>query len=171
MSSAPTTTDTTQPAAPAPVHAVADFWFDPRCPWAWITSRWIKEVEQVRDVAVQWHVMSLAYLNEDKEGLDEKYRAGLADAWGPVRVWLPWPSGTATPTSAQLAIDRFYTEMGTGFHNEGRERDRETVVAALDAAGLDGRLADAMDSTSTTTRSRSRTTRAWTRSARTSARR
>jgi 2-hydroxychromene-2-carboxylate isomerase len=147
MSSAPTTTETTQPAAPAPVHAVADFWFDPRCPWAWITSRWIKEVEQVRDVSVQWHVMSLAYLNEDKEGLDEKYRAGLADAWGPVRVVAAVAERYGESDEARnAAIDRFYTEIGTRFHNEGLERGRETVVAALEAAGLDVALADAMDS-------------------------
>ena len=63
-----------------------DFWFDPICPWAWITSRWMLEVEKVRPVATTWHLMSLAVLNQDKEGLSERYRDAMRSAWGPVRV-------------------------------------------------------------------------------------
>ena len=83
-----------------------DFWFDPLCPVARITSRTVLEVEKVRDIRVTWHIMSLAYLNEDKDISDE-YRAILKDAWQPVRVSMAveqhtarrsWP--TSTPRSA-----------------------------------------------------------------------
>jgi protein-disulfide isomerase-like protein with CxxC motif len=118
----------------------AEFWFDPLCPWAWIASRWMKEVEKVRDVRTSFHVMSLAYLNADKD-ISEEYREGLKQAWGPVRVCI-----AAAQAHGDDVLDRLYTELGTRFHNEGRERDRATVEEALTAAGLPADLADAMES-------------------------
>jgi 2-hydroxychromene-2-carboxylate isomerase len=123
----------------APSSHYADFWFDPLCPWAWLTSRWMKEVEAVRDVETRFHVMSLSYLNESKDVSDE-YREGLRKGWGPVRTAM-----AVAQQHGDEAVDRYYTEVGVRFHNQGRERDRETVEEALAAAGLPVELADAMD--------------------------
>jgi protein-disulfide isomerase-like protein with CxxC motif len=119
-----------------------DFWFDPLCPWAWITSRWLLEVERVRPVRPRWHVMSLAVLNENKEDLPEKYREGLAKAWGPVRVCM-----AAEAKHGPEVLGPLYTALGTRFHNQQEPRERPTIEAALADAGLPAELADAMDST------------------------
>lgn len=117
----------------------ADFWFDPLCPFAWITSRWILEVEKVRDIQVTWHLMSLAYLNQDKDISDE-YRELLKDAWQPVRVVM-----AAEQQHGKDVLAPLYTALGTRKHNEDGAYDRATIEAALTDAGLPTSLADAMD--------------------------
>jgi len=124
----------------APAHV--EFWFDPLCPWAWITSRWMLEVEQVRPVTVQWHVMSLAVLNENRDDLPADYKARLMQAWGPVRVCVA--AGQKVGPEAVLPL---YTAIGTRFHDKKEERSRATIEAALADAGLPAELADAMEST------------------------
>jgi protein-disulfide isomerase-like protein with CxxC motif len=119
-----------------------DFWFDPLCPWAWITSRWLLEVQKVRPVVPRWHVMSLAVLNESKEDLPERYRESMARAWGPVRVCI-----AAEQKLGPQVLGPLYTAIGTRFHHEKEERNRATIEAALADAGLPAELAEAMDST------------------------
>jgi len=117
----------------------ADFWFDPACPFAWITSRWILEVEKVRDVEVTWHIMSLAYLNQDKD-VSPEYREFLSTAWQPVRVLM-----AAEHKYGKDVLLPLYTAMGTRIHVEKQDKDRAMIEAALAEAGLPTELADAMD--------------------------
>jgi 2-hydroxychromene-2-carboxylate isomerase len=119
-----------------------DFWFDPICPWAWITSRWMLEVQQVRPVTTSWHVMSLAVLNADKEDLPETYREALRSAWGPVRVVTAAEQAYGPEVMLPL-----YTALGNRFHHEKAPRDTETITTALVEAGLPASLAAAADST------------------------
>ncbi|HET9691296.1 MAG TPA: DsbA family protein [Acidimicrobiales bacterium] len=118
----------------------AEFWFDPLCPWAWIASRWALEVQEVREVDVSFHLMSLAYLNADKPDLSDDYRKLLATAWGPVRV-----VEAARQAKGQEVVLPLYSALGTRFHDRGEPRERATIVAALEEAGLPAELADAAD--------------------------
>jgi protein-disulfide isomerase-like protein with CxxC motif len=130
--------DTTEMTERTPV----DFWFDPLCPWAWMTSRWLLEVAKVRRIAPSFHVMSLAYLNEDKD-ISEEYRELLRPAWGPVRVAV-----AAVQAEGDDVVLPLYTALGNRIHLEGRKIDRELVEESLKEVGLSPALADAMDDTS-----------------------
>jgi hypothetical protein len=121
------------------------FWFDPLCPWAWITSRWMLEVEQVRPVRADWRIMSLAYLNlvqHKGEGLSEEYVARMSKAWGPVRV-----CAAAAAQAGPLILGPLYTAIGTRVHNQGRREDPGVLAEALTSVGLPASLADAAEST------------------------
>jgi 2-hydroxychromene-2-carboxylate isomerase len=118
-----------------------DFWFDPICPWAWITSRWLLEVAPMRDLAVRWHVMSLSVLNEGRE-LSPDYRKRIDAAWGPVRVLI-----AAQQQHGDDVLLPLYTALGTRFHHNQAPIERATVEAALAECELPTDLAEAMTQT------------------------
>jgi hypothetical protein len=118
----------------------AHFWFDPLCPWAWLTSRWMLEVEQVRPVDVDWHVMSLAVLNERRTDISDEYRQRLEKAWGPVRICM-----AAAREAGDGILLPLYTAIGNRFHVEEAPRERATFEAALVEVGLPPELADAAE--------------------------
>jgi len=119
----------------------AEMWFDPICPWAWLTSRWLMQVEQVRDIEVTWSVMSLAVLNEKRE-LPEDYRSMMDLAWGPVRVII-----AAARAHGPGVIKPLYDAMGTRIHLGGEKDYRNVIAPALEEVGLPSDLIRFAEST------------------------
>ncbi|SIL55521.1 DsbA family protein [Rothia sp. ND6WE1A] len=115
-----------------------DFWFDPICPWCWMTSRWIKDVEKVRDVEVQWHPFSLAVLNEGRD-LPESYQKHMDEAWGPVRV-----ATAVSERYGQTEVDALYTALGEEIHHRKNNDNKysDAIEKALAATGLPAELAE-----------------------------
>lgn len=120
----------------------ADFWFDPSCPFAWATSRWIGEVEKVRNITVEWHIMSLAMLNENNESLPDEYKAHMEKAWGPVRVIV-----AAEQANGKAIVKPLYDAMGTEIHVNKNQDYADVIAKSLAAVGLPASLADAANTT------------------------
>lgn len=131
------TATTPSPASTASV----EMWFDPSCPWAWMTSRWLLQVQQVRDIEVTWSVMSLWVLNEGREGISPEYAAMMQRARGPVRVVV-----AAARDHGPDVVLPLYTALGHRIHVEGRDDVDRIVREALAEVGLPADLARHADS-------------------------
>lgn len=131
MSTVETTTAAPSTATPTRV----DFWFDPSCPWAWMTSRWVDEVARHRDLDVTWHVMSLAVLNEDKD-VDDAHRAFFPRALKYTRLVT-----AAKERHGQEVVKPLYDALGTRIHPGHNRRPEEVIPAALEEVGLPADLA------------------------------
>ena len=112
-------------------------YFDATCPFAWVTSRWLKEVEKVRDIDLSYSPMSLAVLNEGRTELPENYRRAMEAAWGPALV------AAALQLKEPEKVDAYYTAIGTLIHDGGQGHAQgagayDTLIGeALSAAGAD----------------------------------
>ncbi|MDK4280227.1 disulfide bond formation protein DsbA [Corynebacterium accolens] len=117
------------------------FWFDASCPFAWATSRWIKEVEKVRDITVEFEPMSLSVLNDGRD-LDPEYMEMMEANWGPARVF------AKVKTEQPEKVDELYTAMGTLIHakgNGGKKGDGgydKIIAQALEQVGLPADFAE-----------------------------
>lgn len=116
------------------MHQV-EFWFDPICPFAWVTSRWLLEAAKVRQIEITWKQMSLAALNEGKD-LDEAYRQKVQRSWGPGRV-----IDAVIEGEGEGALGALYTAYGMAIHEEGNEIGPKLNERALGEAGLNAQYA------------------------------
>jgi len=124
-----------------------EFFFDPVCPWAWITSRWVAEVQQLRDYDIEWRFISLAVINESvvADWYTPEYKAGHRAGLHGLRV-----ADAIRLQDGNLAVATFYTSIGTAIHTRGeraalRTDTRGFIKSALDDAGLNQSYADHMD--------------------------
>ena len=127
------------PTAPDTVDrevSAVDFWFDPACPWTWVTSRWLVVAAEERDFTITWRPYSLKIKNGD--GVPEQYRENVEQSHRALRVIARLAAEVGND-----AVDAFYTERGHRFFDgDGTFPD---LAEVLEAAGLDPAYAAAAD--------------------------
>lgn len=115
-----------------------ELFVDPICPFAWLTSRWLAAVEDVRPVTVRYRVMSLSVLNDGRDGLSDFYRDLVDRGWGPARVAI-----AVEAAGGPDALRAFYEAFGSRHHVAGQPLGGELDLATLADAGLPTELARA----------------------------
>jgi hypothetical protein len=121
-------------------RTAVDFWFDPNCPWAWMTSRWVEEVERHRDLDVTWHVMSLFVLNEHQD-MPAEYKERLAQG----QVY-PRLVTAARLRLGDQVVKPLYDALGEHIHHRQEKDPAQVVPAVLAELGLDADLAATRES-------------------------
>lgn len=114
---------------------IVEFWFDPSCPWAWMTSRWVDEVAKYRDLDITWNVMSLAVLNENND-VSESYSAFFPRALRYTRLVT-----AVKELHGEALVKPLYDALGTRIHAGGSKKPDEVIPAALEEVGLPADLA------------------------------
>ena len=124
-----------------------DFFFDPVCPWAWITSRWVVEVQQQREYDVDWRFISLKTINQDltAEWYTPEYRAGHMAGLYAHRV-----CDEVRLRHGNTQVGALYTALGTAFHNQKRRPEINAgpeafMAEMLTSVGLPAELATHVD--------------------------
>ena len=119
----------------APQASPVDFFFDPSCPWAWMTSRWADEVAPARDLDIRWHIMSLALLPANRDA-EPRYARFLQRALRYAQL-----VQIVTERVGQTAVKPLYDALGTRIHTRGR-KDADAIIAeSLAEIGADPSLA------------------------------
>ncbi len=116
-----------------------DVWFDPVCPYTWVTTRWLRSAARDDSAVLRWHLMSLAVLNEGQE-MDDEQAAEMADSRAAGRLL----AAVVQHQGAEL-LGPAYTALGERYHRGGRPLDRATAEEALRECGADPVLAEAME--------------------------
>lgn len=127
-----------------------EFWFDPICPWCWMTSRWANEVAAARGFEIAWHPISLAILNEGQEPND--HTAAQVEGLRMGRV-----VEAARLAQGESVVGALYTALGTRIHPGGRFDVDAIIAESLAELGIDAGFASAADSDAADTQLRANT--------------
>jgi 2-hydroxychromene-2-carboxylate isomerase len=133
-------------------NADINFYFDPLCPFAWMTSKWVRLVTAQRDYRVDWRFISLRMINADVDygshfpaGYEAGHHAGLRLLRLAARARAEHGRAAVGPLYAAIGARAFDTAAEPGHDDPAYRGTPEFVRPALAEAGLPAELADALD--------------------------